>query len=257
MSEHLHGPVLASHVGQLVEEEGATPILRPMHGAGRKQDRRLPETMDDRNPHRVAHQKTDAAPQPQHAGRFLDLDCPVRFDQLRGSLPGPPREKRRSADLEQADKDADDPGEGEPGKDRPGLVTDSRGRQPSRAAGDRDRGGGSRRARSVTFRRARSERSDSRTRIPRGCGALRCAGDWSKKRGPTALARTIGRLVPAGRRAPSSAARSRRAAGREGRSPSIRGPHAVPRQSSGGEGQRRVHPTGGSPWRARTKGPST
>ena len=67
MSEHLHGPVLASHVGQLVKEERATSIFRPIHGARGKQDRRRPETVDDRHPHGVAHQETDGPLQPERA----------------------------------------------------------------------------------------------------------------------------------------------------------------------------------------------
>ena len=93
MSEHLHGPILASDVSQLVEKEGTTPIRRPIDRVRRKHDRRLPETMDDRDPHGVAHQETDGAPQPQRPGRIGDLALPVRLGHFRGAPQRPLGEK--------------------------------------------------------------------------------------------------------------------------------------------------------------------
>jgi hypothetical protein len=173
MSEHLHGPVLTAHVGQLVEQERATPVLRPLRGARGQHDRGLPETMDDRNPHRVTHQKTHVAPQPQYAGRILDLGLPSRFDQLRGASHCPPREQRRSHNPHHPDGRAHDPRDGQPGKDRPRLATDGRGRQPLARPGHLVRGQGWRGVRSVTFRRVRRQRSGGGTSIPfLGAGTL-------------------------------------------------------------------------------------
>jgi hypothetical protein len=67
MAEHLRGPVLAPHVGQLMEQEGATAILWPLRRAGRHHDRGTAEAVHDRNSDGIAHQETDAALQSQRA----------------------------------------------------------------------------------------------------------------------------------------------------------------------------------------------
>ena len=231
VTEHLDEPVLTSHVGQLVEQERATAILRPLLGARRQDDRRLPETMDDGNPHGVAHQETDAPPQPERAGRMLDLarpagvstssSAPCRVLRAR-SEDRPSCSRPRAAPTAQArasqTRTGPPRGRGKGSSTLRVLVTDRRGRKAFARDRGRDRVGGPRGRGDVTVRRARRGSAGGGSRFPWGGGAPRCVATAPMKAdGPHRPARWT--FVQAGPRAPSSAARSKGAEGSRARPP--------------------------------------